>query len=276
MNRIIIFLLVFICNSSLSQEHRSLFQSSTLKANKVFKILEYNSNDSIHFFEKFPEGYYSKYDKLGRMTESNAYSPYLSDGVWHPNMFTNYYLYDSLDHQISFIQIHHEMEAPFRYLEISSYNHSDTVNIARLKESNQQNSEFIFEEKLNTAKPQFWSDTLKISKRHYFVKSLNDSTITLDIYFDKKGKKDSTLFRAPVIGNVGQYISEKTTKYSYYQNGKIHSIVESSYQINKSRELYWITEYYFLENELLDKLRTNVAQTNEWTESKFIYFFRSN
>ena len=277
MKRIIIFILVFICNWSLGQEHRSLFQSKTIKHNKVYKIVEYNPEDSILFFEKYPDGYYSKYDKRGRMTESNSYSSYESAGVWHPNMFTNYYLYDSLDNQIAFVQIHDEMESAFRFLEVSSFSDSDTIKIARLKESDQLNSEFLFEEKIKTNKSQFWGDTLKITKRHFILKGLNDSTVTMDIYFDKNGLKDSTVFRTPATGWIGKHVSEKITKYDYYKNGKIKSIIENKYQIKNSRELYSITEYYFLENELLDRLRTYyLANNKDWTVSKFKYFFRNN
>mgnify|MGYP001310940773 CR=1 FL=1 len=275
MNSIITIILIFICSWSLSQEHRSLFQSKTIKQNKVYKILEYNPEDSIRFFEKYPDGYYSKYDKLGRMTESNHYSSYESAGVWHPNMFTNYYLYDSLDNQIAFVQIHDEMETPFRFLEVSSYSESDTIKIARLKESYQLNSAFLFEEKIKTEKSKFWEDTLKISKRHYFLKSITDSSITMDIYFDKKGKIDSTISRSPATGWIGKHISENITKYDYYQNGKVKSIIRNSYQIKNTRELYSITEYYFLENELLDRLRTYFATNKTWSESKFKYFYRS-
>lgn len=276
MKRIIIIILVFICNWSLSQEHRSLFKSQTIEQNKVYKILEYNPEDSIHFFEKYPDGYYSKYDRLGRMTESNGYSSYQSDGVWHPNMFTNYYLYDSLDNQISFVQIHHEMETPFRYLEVSLFSEPDTIKIVRLKESYQINSEFIFEERIKTDKSKFWADTLKISKRHFLLKSLTDSTITMDIYFDKKGFRDSTIFRAPATGWIGKHVSEKITKYTYYQNGTVKSIIENSYQIKNSRELYSITEYYFLENDLLDILKSYYSINNEWTVRKYKYFFRND
>lgn len=276
MNRIITFILIFICSWTLSQEHRSLFQSKTIMLNKVYKILEYNPEDSIRFFEKYPDGYYSKYDKLGRMTESNHYSSYESAGVWHPNMFTNYYLYDSLDNQIAFVQIHHEMETPFRYLEVSSYSESDTIKIARLKESYQLNSAFLFEEKIKTDKSKFWEDTLKISKRHYFLKSITDSSITMDIYLDKKGKIDSTIFKAPASGWIGKHISEKITKYDYYQNGKVKSIIQNSFQITNTRELYSITEYYFLENNLLDMLKSYYSINNEWTVRKYKYFFRND
>lgn len=275
MNRIIILISIFICNWSLSQEHRSLFQSKTIKQNKVYKILEYNPEDSIRFFEKYPDGYYSKYDKIGRMTESNHYSPYESTGGWHPNMFTNYYLYDSLDNQIAFVQIHHEMESPFRFLEISSFSESDTIKIARLKESYQLNSEFLFQEKIKTDKSQFWGDTLKISKRHFFLKGINDSTITMDIYFDKNGLKDSTVFRSTATGWIGKHQSEKITKYTYFKNGNVKTIIQNSYQIKNSRELYSITEYYFLENELLDRLRSYFTTNNTWSESKFKYFIRN-
>lgn len=273
---LIAILFMFICNCTLSQEHRSLFQLKTIKQNKVYKILEYNPEDSIHFFEKYPDAFYSKYDKLGRMTESNGYSSYENAGVWHPNMFTNYFLYDSLDNQIAFVQIYDEMENPFRFLEISSFSESDTIKIAKLKESHQLNSEFLFEEKIKTEKSKFWGDTLKISKRRYFLKSIIDSTITMDIYFDKKGIIDSTIFKTLATGWIGEHVSEKITKYDYYQNGKVKSIIQNSFQIKNSRELYSITEYYFLENDLLDMLKTYYSINNEWTVRKYKYFFRND
>jgi hypothetical protein len=82
--------------------------------------------------------------------------------------------------------------------------------------------------------------------------------------------------RTPATGWIGKHVSEKITKYDYYQNGKVKSIIESIYQIKNSRQLYSINEYYFLENELLDMLKTYFSSTNEWSVSKFKYFFRND
>lgn len=275
MYRIITIILIIICNWSLSQEHSSLFQSKTIKQNRVYKVLEYNPKDSINYFQKYPSGYYSKYDRRGRMTEENHYSPYENDGVWYPNMFTNYYLYDSLDNQISFAQIHHEMETPLAMLYVSSYNESDTIKVARIKDLFQENSEILFEE-IKKQKSQFWGDTIKISKNHFFMENLNDSTTTMDFYFNNKGVLDSTIFKSPSTGWSGKHISENITKYDYYENGEVRFMSKKNYKIQDSRELSSITEYYFLENGLFEKLRSYYSLHKEWNVRKFKYFYRTD
>lgn len=275
MFRIIFTFLIFTSKLCFSQEHRTLFQSEAIKQNKVFKVLEYNPEDSLSFFEQYPEGYYSKFDKLGRITESNNYSPYESEGVWKPSMFKNYYLYDSLDNQIAFIQIHDEMECPFRFLEVSSFNESDTINLAWLKVSYQINSEFIFETKQKPKKLNFWGDTLKITKRHFCLTALNDSSMTMDIYYDKNGLKDSTIFKSIGSGLNGTFKTETITSYDYYKNGNLRTVVVKRFNLKNGSELYSIQEYYFLENELLDKIRTYYTINKMWDVRQFKYFTRT-
>jgi hypothetical protein len=98
----------------------------------------------------------------------------------------------------------------------------------------------------------------------------------MNIYYNIKGMIDSTIFRAPATGWIGKHVSEKITIYDYYQNGKVKTIRQDSYQIKNSRKLYSKTEYYFLENDLLDVLKLYYTSQNEWTVSKFKYFFRND
>lgn len=277
MLKIIIVIFIFSCYWSFGQEHSSLFQSETIKKNKVYKILEYSPLDSVRFFEQYPEGNYSKFDQLGRMTQSNYYSPFEIEGVWHPNMYKNYYLYDSLDHQIGFVQIHDEMESPFRFLEVRSYNlTTDTIKIAQLAESYQRNSQFIFKTEQQISKPPYFGDTLQISKMHNHLKSLTDSSVTMDIYLNKSGFKDSTIFKSIGTGQNGNYKSETISIYTYYKNGNVKTIIQKRYHIKNSRELYSIEEYHFLENDLLDVIKSYYNINKEWKLKKFKYFFRKD
>lgn len=194
--KITIYLIISIItlNYSFGQEHQYLNTSEVIKRNNVYKMLEYNPEDSLKYFETYPSGYYSKYDKLGRITESNHYSSYEKDSVWYPNMFINYYLYDSLNNRIGFAQIHEEMESPFRFFEIKSFdNGKDSVMTARLLDSWQMNSEFVFSTESIKKKEQFFGDTISISKRHKRLISVKDSLIFMDIYLNHKGKTDSTI-----------------------------------------------------------------------------------
>lgn len=275
MGRKLIIILIFTVNWCFSQEHITLFQSKSISQNKVFKVLEYDPEDSIRYFEQYPEGIYSKYDKLGRITESNHYSSYESGGIRHSNMFKNYYMYDSLDNQIAFVQIHDEMENPFRFMQVRAFNETDTIQIARLNESHQLNSEFLFETKQKVAKTFFWGDTIKISKRHHTLKSPNDSTISMDIYYNNNGTKDSIITKSVGSELSRKFKTETVTTYGYFQNGNIKSVTINKYHYKKSRETYMIEEYYFLENGLLDKIRTYFEINKEWKVSKFKYFIRN-
>lgn len=274
MVRLILFFLICV-NCAQAQEHSFLFQAKSIKENNVFKVLEYDPEDSVGFFEKYPEGYYSKYDRNGRMNESNYYSYEYNDG-WHVTyMIKNFYLYDSVDNQVAVVQIADELESPIQYMSVASFGTSDTIQFAYLKRGNKLIPEVIFDIKLKERKSSYWRDTVKVSKRHYFLQSLKDSTITMDIYYNKDRLKDSVIFRSPGSGSMGIYRSEKIITYSYYPNGIIKTIKEESYQITKTRVLSAIKEYYFLENELLDRLRSYYPKESpQWTERKFKYFLR--
>jgi hypothetical protein len=264
-------------NYSFGQEHQYLNQSGIIKRNNVYKMLEYNPEDSLKYFESYPIGTYSKYDKLGRMTMSNHYSPYYSDSVWHPNMCTNYYLYDSLSNKVGFAQIHEEMESPFRFFEINSFEvGEDSIKTARLSESWQMNSEFIFSTESKMKNEPFFGDTISLSKRHKQLYSLRDSSIFKDIYLNNKGKADSTIFHSTCSGQIGEYPCETIIYYKYYRNGEIKSGIEEHYTSKQKRELYSIEKYNFLENGLLDNMSTYYAVTNNTTLSKFKYFMRKH
>ena len=103
-----------------SQEHSSLFESKRIIENSVYKVVEYDPTDSMTYFSIYPNGYYSIYDEYGRMVESNHYAPYLLDSTWMPGEFKNYYLYDSEDNRIGFIQLHENMASPFRFINLKS------------------------------------------------------------------------------------------------------------------------------------------------------------
>lgn len=275
MHKIIIALIIINSNWSFSQDHGSLFEAKTIKQNSVNKIVHYNPEDSIDFFEKYPEGFYSKYDKFGRLIESNGYSSFESAGVWYANMFTNYYLYDSLDNRTAFVQIDHGSEIPFRFLTLSSFSNSDTIKTARLKDSYQVNSTIVFEEKPKEVNTQFWHDTIKISKKHLYLRAISDSTITIDIYLNERDLKDSTVLKSIGRGMEGEYKSEISTNYDYFENGNVKTIRVERFRIKKSRELISIAEYYYFENELLDKIRTYYTLNDTWNVNKFKYFKRN-
>ncbi|MCC7452611.1 MAG: hypothetical protein IT222_00480 [Crocinitomix sp.] len=275
MYRIIFIAFIFISYRNFGQEHSTLFQSETILKNNVFKVLEYNPTDSIRFFEDYPSGYYSKFDKLGRIIESNHYSPFEINGIWQANMFKNYYLYDSLNNQIGIVQINDQMEQPIRLLEVKSFDKlTDSIKIARLSESFQTNSNFVFENIQKIEQIPFWGDTLKISKTHELVKSIKDSTISMHIFYNENGLKDSTIFRSTITGLNGKFNAETVTKYTYYKNENIHTIVQINYQLNNTRKIYAIYEYVYLENELLDLVMSFYSHNNVTRISKFKYFFR--
>ena len=168
-----------------------------------------------------------------------------------------------------------EAKIHFAFLEVSSFCDSDTVKTARLKASYQVNSTILFEEKTQEVKTLFWRDTIKISKNHFYQQAISDSTITMDIYLNKQGLTDSMILKSTGRGMEGEYKSETSTVYEYFESGTVKTIRVERYRIKKSRELSSIEEYYYLENELLDKIRTYYTLNNTWNVNKFKYFKRN-
>ena len=264
-----------------SQEHSYLFQTETIKKNRIRKVLEYHPDDSLHFFEQFPEGYYSKYDRSGRMIESCHYSPYEHNGIYFSNLFVNYYIYDSLGKQIGFISKYdnENSEQPFRSITLTSSNKiGDSVTMVSL--TREYKPSFDFTRELVKEKEPYFGDTIAIGKRHKRFISNEDSLISKDLYFNKQGLKDSMIFCGNgYTYNDGKKIPHTTrnvTHYSYFKDGTLKSAVKKNFQTtNGVTKLDSEEVYRFLENGLLDTLKNTSYWNNEPTInfSKFRYTF---
>lgn len=279
MKFIFAFILAAISQYSFGQEHSSLFQPEVMKKNRVLKVLEYHPEDSLAFFKKYPEGYYSKYNKEGRMIESNHYSSYEHEGIWYPNMFINYYVYDSLGEQIAFISKFEDGDQPFRYINVTLPRKTgDSVDIVSLKDQYKPGFRMLTES--TNEKEPFFRDTIDLGKRHKRLISVEDSTIYMDLYFNKQGLKDSMIFYGNGYTHTGRkstpYTSRNTMHYSYFKDGTLKSVVKRTYNTtNGITKLYSGEKYFFLENGLLDQMGNYFGDTeNKLVYSKFIYTFR--
>lgn len=274
-------LLSILSSISFSQEHSTLFQAETMKKNRVLKVLEYNPDDSIHFFQQFPEGYYSRYDKSGRMIESNHYASYEEHGVWHPEMFTNYYMHDSSGRQIGFISIYEDSDQPFRYIDITSPRKtSDSVDVVHLTDQYKPGFRFITEPA--NGKKAFYGDTLVLGKRHKRLVSIEDSSIYMDFYYTKLGLMDSTVFHGKGYQHIGRenipYTTRNVTHYLYFQKNVAERIIKENYRfINGVKESDYKEEYFVFENGLIDQIIRSRFYPNQKPNihvSKFTYTFR--
>jgi len=278
-----ILIIVFLSQLSFSQEHSSLFQPETMKKNRVLKVLEYHPEDSVEFFKKFPEGYYSKYDRSGRMVESNSYSSYESkEGIWVPNIFRNYYIYDSLGKNIAFISKYDDGDQPFRSINITSAHKSgDSMDLATL--TREYKPDFRFTTEPIKEKTAFFGDTIEIGKRHKRLIAIEDSAMYMDLYFNKQGWKDSMVFYGKGYTHTGRknipHTNRSVTHYSYFKDGTLKSAVKRNSQTtNGLTKLDYEEVYSLLENGLLDTLkRTTYYDLDKGpitTFSKFMYTFR--
>ncbi len=271
-------MIIFLSQFCFSQEHSHLFQPEVMKKNKVVKVLEYHPEDSLTFFKKYPEGFYSKYDKEGRIIESNNYSSYeTKEGMWIPNMFRNYYIYDTLGKRIAFISKYEDSayDQPFRYIDITSPRiNGDSMDMVTL--TREYKPEFRFTTEPVNQKKAFFGDTIVIGKRHKRLIAIQDSSIYTDFYFNKQKLIDSVVFHGSGYGQNGMYSTQSIYLYTYFKNGEIEKIFQKKYhRVNGSMKLYSVENYFFLENGLPDMITLYFSDAeNKGTTSKFRYTFR--
>ncbi|MGV6861355.1 MAG: hypothetical protein ACWA41_06260 [Putridiphycobacter sp.] len=274
-----VYIIVFFISNIIgySQEHSSLFEKKCILENKVYKVVEYDPTDSLMYFNKYPNGYYSIYDKYGRMVESNHYSPYEIDSLWIPGEFKNYYLYDSLDNKIGFIQIHENMDAPFRFIELKSFDkENNKVKIASLETSWKVNSNFHFKEIELKEEKQYITDTVVLNPFHKQVYFNRDTINYLDLFINKDKLIDSTIYHGTCSGWIGKHDCETKIIYEYYTNGVIKKKTELHFQLLQNRKLYSQHEYFYLKTGLLDKITSYYTVNERKGISKFKYYYRKN
>ncbi|MGV3612211.1 MAG: hypothetical protein ACO1N0_14725 [Fluviicola sp.] len=267
---------------SFGQEHSSLFQPEVMKKNRVLKVLEYHPEDSLTFFKKYPKGFYSKYDKEGRTIESNHYSHiYQKEGDWLTESFINYYIYDSSGKQIAFISKFEEGDQPFRYINLTLPGKTlDSVDIVSLKD--QYNPTFRFTSESTHKKESFFRDTIEIGKRHKRLISIEDSSMYMDLYFNKKGAIDSSIFYTTHYsyshGHTFINSGKSVTCYFYFKDGGIEKITEREYGSEDGiLQMETGVTYFFLENGLLERMAHEIysgAQKPDVYITKFSYTFR--
>jgi hypothetical protein len=249
-----------------------LFDKSLIAKNKVWKILEYDPTDSVEYFKKYPSGYYSKYDKYGRIIFENAYAPYGSGKEWTPNEFLNYYLYDSLDNQVGFIQINNNYYYPISSISLQSYDTAaNKVRTVSLKEGNQINSKLEFKEKDIPEKKIFFYDTVQINKILKRIYLTSDSSSRFDLFYNKNKLIDSTIYYAKCHGQSVEFDCHTVISYEYYKNSG-QKRIEKEIQYNR-KKLYSITVTYYYENGLIDKMQSHYTVNNSTCERKFKYYF---
>lgn len=275
--RSILALLIFNLNfTCFCQEHKSLFERDCILANNVYKVVEYDPIDSIGFFERCPNGYYSYFDIYGRIVEANHYSGFVSEGVWIPGEFVNYYLYDSLDNQIGFIQIHQDMLSPFRFIELKSFDlEENLVKTVSLESMWEVNSNFIFDEK-EIKQEKSDHDTVVFNPYHKRIYYNGDTTTYQELYLNKNGQIDSTVFYNICSGSIGKFECETRTVYEYFSNGGIKRISEQHYQILEDRKLLFQLEYFYLQNGLIDQIKSFHAINGRTDVRKFTYYYYKN
>ncbi|UKN02748.1 hypothetical protein K6119_04365 [Paracrocinitomix mangrovi] len=277
MKHLFILILLLSFNTLFSQEHSYLFEKSVIKENRVYKIVEYDPEDSVKFFEQYLNGYYSLYDTFGRMVESNFYVPNYLDTAWIPFETKNYFMYDSLDNKIGFIQMDQFPSPSFRKIELKSYGYnSDSVKKVALESPWETHSNFIFTEySLNEEQKHMATDTFKINDYHKSVSYFNDSTRFADIFYNQYGLIDSIIRHDICIGAPGRHICQTRIVNTYDSKGNLVKRVVQLYQLIREKKLYSEIEYYYLQSGLLDYITTYFTSTQEKQTSKFKYYYRT-
>lgn len=272
----LLILLVFLTVVGIShcQEHKYLFDKEIIERNKVSKVLEYSLNDSVGFFNDYPNGFYSKFDKYGRLIESNHYSGPADSNL--PSLeFRNYYLYDSLNNQVGFIQLHDGWENPFRFIELKSFNPDDSlVQKASLSSGFVVNSSIEFVEESLNDKDYSENDTLDISKYHKRIYFKEDSSFYMDFHYNEANQIDSTVVMTMSYRNGElKYPTSIITIIEYFDNGYVKTKTKRHFNLEEEKKLTSESKFIYFESGLLDKIITSNPSTDKRNVSKFIYYY---
>jgi hypothetical protein len=260
-----------------SQEHSILFEQNIILKNKIYKVLEYDPIDSLEYFNKYPNGFYSIYDKFGRVTRSNHYSPFETDNIWISGEFKNYYLYDSLDNKVGFIQIHEDFDSPFRFIDLKSFDYENNkVKRASLESSWEVTSNIVFVENEIKKEKQTHIDTVVLNNFHKQIFYNGDSVNYLDLYLNNDQLIDSTVYHGTCYGSIGKHDCETKVIYDYYSNGVVKKKIEQHFQLLKEWKLYSEYEYFYYQNGLLDQITKYYSGNERKIISKFKYYYRNN
>ncbi len=270
---LIFFCLIFFFGYG--QEHQFVNSKEVLMKNKVTKIFQYDASDSLKFIQKYPNGYYSIVDDLGRVVEANNYTYFITkEGETITREYKNYSFYDSLNNQIGFIQMFINLEDPFRIITLKSFDYnSNKIKTVNLEENNEYESKFVFREEEIQRKKTFFGDTISINKFSKRTYSVSDSSIYLDLFYNKKDQIDSSIFHNSCIGKNGSNDCYIKTKYLYGKDNVISiKTIENYSETAKSNPLLKRKIIYHT-NGLVKSVLTEFIDSGTKEFTKYIYYY---
>jgi hypothetical protein len=262
---------MFLSINSISQYSRlDYIPDSTIKKNKVFTCKEYDV-DSVNFFKKYPNGYYTYYDKKGNILKQNSYysiSPidinssdfeyvlhYIRDNngkirmkLWYDNNgsdnVSNIYhlVYDSIDKNIGYYHFNNNSKP--ESFEFNSYAYRDTLT--------QEDS------------------IIKPNLKFYFKIYKNNDTISKTYQYYSQQRVDSTTHFYSY--NKNKFNSKTSIIYEYDINNKLTTISQSRYNLEKEKYSVNYSEKLFLSNNGLPYKALYFA-AGKYIETRFKYTF---
>ena len=255
-------LLLFVIQSiGFSQGyHSDLFVDSIIKKNNVCRIIEYNANDSVNYFSKYPKGHYSIYDKNGKI---------LFECV--DDFRTWCWMYDSLGREIASFQFCDALLGHIPDLHLSSYDSTGKIVTTIRAESNKG----LYYSKDQIEKKGIIADTIFVSKYQYRIEYKKDTAYTDFFINSKTGLIDSTVrHNIWIVDKNGEHLiinSISIKRIKYYDSGNLKSEFFLYYTQDKYFPEYAI---YYYENGLIEKLINLIdfPNSSKTVETKFKYF----
>jgi hypothetical protein len=246
-------LLIFLPFLSFGQTKEiAVVNREVIKKNKIYKCLEYDFQDSVSFFKKYKNGYYTIFDTQGRKVEENAYSSLNLEALSSEivSEFQVIYSYDKLGRRYMWHWYQESSNPKINRTRIEKYD-SIGRNIGYCEHSPNYGERC---ETYNNGSNVLDSITVKsnsLTQKIFltFYDLSRKDTIYKNFYFYNKEQLDSNVL---IHFENGKLLEKLTTKY-YYIEGALHKTELVRLYKNQITETNFT---YYLKNGLLDRIET--------------------
>lgn len=248
------------------------FDKKSIKENHLFKSIEYDFEDSIQFFKKFPNGNYTIFNYKGEIIEKNFYTSRIdeNDSIISSWETKKIFIYNPKGEKTTIVMTpnvndYHISTAYFEYtdtIENKLITHDLTTGDIKKKEKQNKKN---FSEKIETEKYSKEitfenidkKDTVSI-KTTYFSFKLKDSIVE---FYPQTSLKIIEKFR---------YSENKKTFYEKYliYNDQILNSVELKYASNQLPTEIWYCNYK--DNKLIGKSHCGIKYVNRVADPNII------
>lgn len=240
--KLIISLIILRNNIYGQTKEISVIDREIIKKNKVYKCLEYDSQDSLTFFKNYKNGLYTIFDTQGRRIEENTYSSGIVDEI------KVIYSYNKSGRPYMWYWYQENSIPKISRTRIEKYD-STGKNIGYCEYSPNNNERCDSYDDINYITDTIKSENNSIKQLLYITYANPSKNDTIDKSYDffQKERLDSNIY---FHFENGKIVDKLITKYTYTDNKRI----KSEFYRNNDGQTTETNITYYLKNGLPDKM----------------------